>query len=314
MAPPPDTPLCPVIAGPTAVGKTALITALAARHPMEVVSLDSRQIYRGLRIGTAQPTAEEQAACRHHLVDFLPPEATYSAQRFRADFVGVAGEIMSRGKVPVLVGGAGLYLTAVREGLLEIPDDAPDLAPIRAELDVLDDAEIRARLLAVDPDSHARLHANDRYRNQRALEIHRLTGRSLSAHMAARTPDPALGLDFPLVVLERDRDELRARIAARTDAMLAGGWLEETRDLLSRHDPDAPGLRTLGYRELQTHLTGGAPLSEAREAIVVETARYAKRQRTWFAPQPRVAAGRPDDPALLDALSDLIRDAAARLP
>ncbi len=308
----PDKPLCPVIAGPTAVGKTALVTALAARHPMEVVSLDSRQIYRGLRIGTAQPTAEEQAACPHHLVDFLPPEQTYSAQRFREDFVAVAAEIMSRGRVPVLVGGAGLYLTAVCEGLLAVPEDAPDLTPIRAELDALDDAEIRERLRVVDPDSHARLHANDRYRNQRALEIHHLTGRPLSAHRAEREPAPALGLDFPLVVLERDRDELRARIAARTDAMLAGGWLEETRDLLERHGPDAPGLRTLGYRELQAHLLGNVPLAEVREAVVTETSRYAKRQRTWFTPLPRIAAGHPDETRLLDAVSALLDDAAGR--
>jgi len=124
--------VCPVVAGPTAVGKTALIVALAQRHPLEIVSLDSRQIYRGLRIGTAQPTAAEQEACPHHLVDFLSPRETYSAQRFRDDFIRVVADIRSRGRQPLLVGGAGIYLPAVREGFCSVPADAPDLAGIRA--------------------------------------------------------------------------------------------------------------------------------------------------------------------------------------
>lgn len=303
--------VCPVIAGPTAVGKTALVVALAARRPIEVISLDSRQVYRGLRIGTAQPTAEERAACPHHLVDFLPPTETYSARRYRDDFVRVYGEVRARGAAPVLVGGAGLYLTALSEGFFPVPEDAPDLAVVRAELEALDDATLSAALRAVDPASHVRLHPHDRYRIQRALEIHRLTGRPFSEIRAAQAPDPALGLAFPTVVLERDLETLRARIAARTDAMLSGGWVGETAALLEAYDRDAPGLRTLGYREIVAHLLDGVSPDETAAAIVTATARYAKRQRTWFRPRPAVHRGTPEDPATLTILDELAAAALA---
>jgi len=302
--------ICPVIAGPTAVGKTGLILALAARHPIEVVSLDSRQIYRGLRIGTAQPTAEEQAACPHHLVDFLPPSETYSSLRFRDDFIRVAREIHGRGRVPLLVGGAGLYLTAVQDGFFPVPDDAPDLAGIRSELDGLDDAAVRERLRSVDAASWERIHPHDRYRSQRALEIHLLTGRTMTEIRETHVPDPALGLSFPLVVLDRDRVELRARIAARTDEMLAAGWIDETRDLLAVHGAGSPGLQTLGYRELLGHLISDRPLAEVCDRIVIETARYAKRQRTWFRTRQRAAGGHPDDPRLRETVEALLQRAA----
>ncbi len=297
---------CPVIAGPTAVGKTALVVALAARHPVEVISLDSRQVYRGLRIGTAQPSAEEQAACPHHLVDFLSPRETYSAQRFRDDFIRVYEEIRARNAVPVLVGGAGMYLTALSEGFFPIPDDAPDLDRVRAELEALDDAALSALLCEIDPESHARLHPNDRYRIQRAVEIQRLTGRSVSSIRTEHAPDPALGLDFPTVVLEREPEVLRERIAARTTLMLEAGWLEETAVLLAEYGPAAPGLRTLGYRELVGHLGGETTLTEAVAAIVTATARYAKRQRTWFRPRPAAHRGAPDDPRTLAVLDELV--------
>jgi len=302
--------LCPVIAGPTAVGKTGLIVVLAARFPVEVISIDSRQIYRGLRIGTAQPSAKEQAACAHHLVDFLPPGDIYSAQRFREDFERVYGEIRARDAIPVLVGGAGLYLTALREGFFPVPEDAPDLGAIRAELDALDDETIRVHLLGVDPDSHTRIHPNDRYRSQRALEILRLTGRTMTEIRATREPDPSLGLSYPLVLLERDPEELRQRIALRTTLMLNAGWLEETTSLLHAHGPGAPGLKTLGYAELVRHLQGEVTLVEAVDAIVRATARYAKRQRTWFRRQETIAAGHPDDPALLSVVTNLVSRAA----
>ncbi|MBK7702691.1 MAG: tRNA (adenosine(37)-N6)-dimethylallyltransferase MiaA [bacterium] len=303
--------ICPVIAGPTAVGKTALVVALAARFPIEIISLDSRQIYRGLRLGTAQPDAAELAACPHHLVDFLPPQERYSARRFRDDFQRVAAGIRARGRLPVLVGGAGLYLTAVRDGLFTLPTDPAALAQVRHELDALPDDEIRARLLAEDPASWARIHARDRYRSQRALEIRRLAGESMSDLMAARQPDPALGWDYPLVVLDRDREDLRARIAARLQAMLAAGWLEETAGLAARHGADCPGLRTLGYRELAAHLAGESDLAAALALVELRTGQYAKRQQTWFRAQPRLLCGPPDDPALRDEAARLLARACA---
>lgn len=290
---------CPAIVGPTAVGKTRLVTALAARLPIEVISLDSRQIYRGLVIGTAQPTAAEQAACPHHLVDFVDPDEAYNAQRFRADFVRVHGEITARGGVPILVGGAGLYLTALREGFMEIPGHTPErLEEVRAELADLGDAEVRRRLAAVDAAAHARIHANDRVRSQRALEVFLVAGRTQTALQAAQEPDPALGLVFPTFVLERGIDELDRRIAARTDAMLAAGWIDETAALLQHHRADGPGLASIGYREIAAHLAGDLARDQLAGAIVRVTRQYAKRQRTWF--RHVEAAGRfhPDDPAL----------------
>lgn len=303
--------IVPAVVGPTAVGKTGLILDLADRYPLEVVSLDSRQVYRGFRLGTAQPTAAEQARCPHHLVDFLPADHTYSARRFRDDALAAIAEVRARGRIPLLVGGAGLYLSALREGLLDVPGGPDALAAARAEMEALDDDEARARLADVDPETAARLPAADLYRIRRALEIHRLTGRPFSAWRAERTPDPAGGLAYPSVLLTREREELRERIARRTDAMLREGWLEETRALRERWPDDAPGMRTLGYVQLAAHLAGETTLQEAREEVVLRTRQYAKRQVTWFRREEHAAAGTPEDPALRDALQRLLDRAAA---
>lgn len=299
--------VCPALVGPTAAGKTALVTALAGRLPLEVISLDSRQIYRGLVIGTAQPTAAERAACPHHLVDFVDPDERYSAQRFRADFARVHAEITARGGVPLLVGGAGLYLTALREGFMTIPGHTPErLAAVRAELAPLDDRAVRERLAQVDPAAHRRIHPGDRTRSQRALEVFLVSGRTQTDLQAVQRPDPALGLAFPVFVLERQTADLDARIARRTAAMLAAGWLDETRELLRRHRADGPGLSSIGYREVVAHLRGELPADGLAPAVVRATRQYAKRQRTWF--RGVEAAGRfhPDDPALIDALAAVL--------
>jgi len=298
---------CPVVVGPTAVGKTGLIVELAARHPIEVISLDSRQIYRGLRIGTAQPSAEEQAACRHHLVDFVSPQQKYSAARFRADFERVFREIAGRGRVPILVGGAGLYLTSLRDGLFELPAGSAQRVPaLRAELDALSDAAIRRRLAQVDPESAERVHANDRYRSQRALEVYHLAGRPMTELMAEQPPQPSLGLAFPTFYLQRDPAVLRERIAQRTAAMLTAGWIAETEDLLGLHPPGCPGLSSIGYREIVSYLQGGLNRDALRERIVVVTRQYAKRQRTWFRSMPRVHAAPPEDRRLHKLIGEAI--------
>ena len=311
---PPAGCVCPVIVGPTAVGKTGLVLELAASLPIEVISLDSRQIYRGLRIGTAQPSSVEQAACRHHLVDFVAPEDAYSAQRFRTDFIDCWRAITGRGRLPVLVGGAGLYLRAVTTGFLALPEGSQERLPDirRAVLDLDDDALDR-ELRRIDPESADRLHPHDRYRRRRALEIHRLTGRTFTALAAAQPPDPALGLEFPLIVLERDVEDLDRRIAARTGAMLAAGWLEETGELLQTHAADCRGLRSIGYAEIVRHLAGDLAAEDLAPAIVRVTRQYAKRQRTWFRPLERTASGAPEDPRLRDRVLSTVSDAARRL-
>lgn len=306
--------LCPVIVGPTAVGKTALILPLAREFSLEVISLDSRQIYHGLRIGTAQPSAAEQAACRHHLVDFLPPEHAYSAQRFRHDFCACWQEITARGRLPILVGGAGFYLRAVSEGLFDLPASSEQrLAAVRAEVAALDDLELAAELVRVDPRSAMRLHPNDRYRRQRALEVFLLSGRPASELAAAQEPSPALGLAFPVVRLERGVTELDARIRDRTAAMLAAGWVRETEELLQHHLADCPGLRSLGYAEIVRLLAGDLPAANLAPAIALATRQYAKRQRTWFGRLDAVATGAPDDPAVLGAVAHLARQGLEQL-
>lgn len=300
-------PICPVIAGPTAVGKTDLITDLAARHPIEVISLDSRQIYQGLRIGTAQPTPGEQAACRHHLVDFLSPDLQYSAQRFRDDFSACWREITARGKLPVLVGGAGLYLKAVEEGFFSLPAEARDRLPdVRRAVAALDDDALERELLAADQVSATRLHRNDRYRRQRALEVCRLAGRPFSELTAEQRPQPACGLAFPLVLLDRPMGELDGRIAARTHVMLDEGWVAETEALLARHDPAGPGLNSIGYAEIVQHLQGRLGAGDLPATIARATRQYARRQRTWFRPRAREAVGTPDAREVSDASDRLI--------
>jgi tRNA dimethylallyltransferase len=299
--------ICPAIVGPTAVGKTGLTTELARRHQIEVISLDSRQVYHGLRIGTAQPTEQELAVCPHHLVDFLSPELKYDAMRFRTDFERVFRQITGRGRQPVLVGGAGMYLTALREGFMTIPGTTPEaVAAARSELEPLDDQAIRHRLQQVDPASHAAIHPNDRYRSQRALEIHLISGRTMSELKAAQQPDPCLGLDFPTLVLHRPVPELDRRIARRTEVMLQTGWIEETDQALSRHPADCPGLRSIGYREIVAWRQGRLPEARLVPTIVRVTRQYAKRQRTWFRHAPSLGSWSPDDPALLDRLAAVL--------
>lgn len=312
--PQPPARICPVIAGPTAVGKTDLITTLADEFPIEVISLDSRQVYHGLRIGTAQPSAEEQVRCRHHLVDFLSPDESYSAQRFRRDFTACWQEITGRGRLPILVGGAGLYLKAVEEGFLALPEGSEARLPaLRREVDALSDEQLEHELAAVDPVTAQRLHPNDRYRRSRALEICRLTGKPFSELTTRQHPDPALGLRFPLVLLDRPVAHLDARIRTRTHIMLSDGWIDEVRGLMRHHDPAGPGLKSIGYAEIVRHLSGGLAERDLDAAIVTVTRQYAKRQRTWFRPRPHLVAGSPDHDTVLTALRTVVADALAAL-
>jgi len=294
---------CPAVVGPTAVGKTGLVTSLAKLFPIEVISLDSRQIYRGLRIGTAQPTAEEIAVCPHHLVDFISPAEKYNAMAFRKDFETVYAEIVGRGGVPILVGGAGMYLTALREGFMEIPGSSPELlSEVRGEMDLLTDSTIRSRLEQVDPESFRRIHANDRYRNQRALEIFGISGRCMSELKSEQVPDPSLGLEFPTFVLERPVEDLDARIARRTELMLDAGWILETEETLAKFPADCPGLMSIGYREIVGFLGGKLSRERLVEDIILVTRQYAKRQRTWFRNIPYEICGLPESEELLRAL------------
>ncbi len=271
--------------GPTASGKTAVSLELAARFPVEIVSVDSALVYRGMDIGTAKPDAATRAAVPHHLVDIVDPTEAYSAGRFRDDARRVAGEIAARGRLPLFVGGTMLYERALMRGLAKLP---PADAAVRAELDQEARAHgwpaLHARLARVDPPCAARLDPNDAQRIQRALEVHRLTGRTLTAIIAGegREPPPFTALTFALE--PSDRAALHERIAKRFRAMLAAGLVAEVEDLRGRYALEAglPSMRAVGYRQVWEALEGTAPPGTLEERGIAATRQLAKRQLTWL--------------------------------
>ena len=279
------------LAGPTASGKTGLALALARRWPVEIVSVDSALVYRGMDIGTAKPSAEEQAAAPHHLLDIITPAQSYSAAQFVADARRLIDEIRGRGRWPLLVGGTMMYFKALVDGIDEMPAADPAIrAAIDAEAAAVGWPAMHAQLAQVDADTAARLAPNDSQRIQRALEVFRAGGTPLSVlHRRARRAAPAR--DGALVALEPvSRAWLHERIAARFDAMLAGGFLDEVRRL--RADPalnlDLPSMRCVGYRQAWEALDVSDPpdMAGLRERGIAATRQLAKRQITWLRGMP----------------------------
>ena len=269
-----------LIMGATATGKSRLALELAAATGRAIISADSRQVYQGLRIGSAQPSADERARVSHHFVDFLPLTERWSAQEFATG----ALEVLRREHehTALVVGGTGFYLECLTEGLFALDLPEPLRAELKAELETLDTASLAARLAEEDPATAARLHPKDRQRILRALEVTLITGLPLSAHHAKERQKPA-DMKWIRVLLQVPRDLLHARIEARLDAMLAGGWVEEVEALLaSGADPASPGMRTLGYPELVAYVRGEHEREAARERILVRTRQFAKRQESWF--------------------------------
>jgi len=275
-----------LLMGPTASGKTALALEMARHFPVEVVSVDSALVYRDMDIGTAKPTPEELSVCPHHLIDIISPEEAYSAARFREEAARLMGEIVARGRVPVLAGGTMLYFKALREGLSSLPAADADL---RAEIE-----ESAARrgwpalhldLAALDPEAAARLHPGDSQRIQRALEIVRLTGRPLAESYARRPEEETLPCRLlALGLLPSDRTVLHERIARRFDAMLAQGLVAEVESLRQKYALHAglPSMRCVGYRQVWQVLKGEMPAAQLRDRGVFATRQLAKRQMTWL--------------------------------
>ena len=278
-------PLGVCLAGPTASGKTAVALALAAELPIEIISVDSALVYRGMDIGTAKPSAAERAAVPHHLIDLIDPSQVYSAARFATDATRLAAEIRGRGRLPLLVGGTMLYFKALRDGLHAMPGAD---ATVRRDLDeraaALGWPALHAELAQVDPEAAARLAPNDAQRIQRALEVFRLSGRALSEwHRIGATHAPAAGT-WPMVALEpASRAWLHARIGQRLDQMLASGLLQEVRVLRARGDLQAtmPAMRCVGYRQDWQALEEGR-LDGLRDTAAAATRQLAKRQLTWL--------------------------------
>jgi tRNA dimethylallyltransferase len=284
-----DLPLLPSLIGATSSGKTSLAIAVAralaaAGGPaVEILSADSRQVYRRFDAGTAKPTAEERAAVPHHLIDVADPGERYTAARFGREARAAAAGARARGALPFLVGGSGLYLRAAEEGLFEGPEaDAVLRERLTDEAEAAGDDALHARLAAVDPETAARLHAADRVRVIRALEVWELTGVPLSEHHRRHRTEAAafrllrFGIEWPAERLER-------RIRERVDAMVAAGWESEVERLIDEGVPqDAPAWNALGYPEVRARVEGKLGEDEMRERIVVATRKFAKRQRTWF--------------------------------
>lgn len=277
-----------MIAGPTGVGKTATAVALARRLPIAVVSADSRQVYRGLDAATGKPTPAERAAVPHHLVDIVDPDERYQAARFRADALAAIERIRGDGRLPVVVGGTGLYIRALVRGL----DPAPPRDPqFRRELEAVavtaGAAALHARLEALAPDVARRLHPHDRVRVVRALEVHRADRAAPTEPTRWRSPETPYTLLY--VGLTRDRARLYADLRARAAAMARQGLADEVRGLLARFGAEPlPALEGIGYRQFIDVVRGRATATEALRHMQRETVRYAKRQWTWFAREPGI--------------------------
>jgi len=273
-----------LLMGPTASGKSAIALELATLLPIEIVSVDSAQVYRGMDIGTAKPDAATRARVAHHLVDLIDPDQSYSAARFRADALAAMAEIRGRGRIPLLVGGTMLYVKALREGLSRLPQAD---ARVRQELDDRAAAvgwpALHAELARVDPVTASRLKTTDSQRIQRALEVFRISGMPLSALQGAREADDVPDL-VPIALVPSDRAELHRRIAGRFDAMLAAGLVEEVRALSQRYRLTAsmPSMRCVGYRQVWDVLAGAQDARELRERGIAATRQLAKRQLTWL--------------------------------
>lgn len=286
------------IVGPTASGKTRLSIALCQRLEGEVVSMDSMQVYRGMDVGTAKPTEAERGGIAHHMIDVCDPREPFTVSSYREGAARAIGEIASRGRLPVLVGGTGLYLNALTYRM-EFAEATGDEA-IRARLHAVADApggraRLHAMLSAVDPVSARKLHENDVRRVVRALEVFEVTGRPMSEHADERRPNE----DYePLIYgLAMDRALLYARIDRRVEQMMADGLASEVRSLLDAGVmPGVSGaMQAIGYKEIAAALRGECTMEEAVLAIKRESRRYAKRQMTWFRGDARVRFIRLED-------------------
>ena len=298
-----------LLMGPTASGKTAVAMALTQRFPVELISVDSAQVFRDMNIGTAKPDATTLREFPHHLIDLISPEEAYSAARFRHDALEAMADITARGKTPLLVGGTMLYFKALLEGLAELPKACPETrADIDAQANSLGWPAVHAELAKVDPVTAARLHPTDAQRVQRALEIYRLSGRPMSA-LLDEGQKQAPAYDYlSLGLLPSDRSVLHARIAERFDAMLAAGLENEVSALRQNYQltPDLPSMRCVGYRQVWEAQDGTSPRSEMRDRGIYATRQLAKRQITWI--------GNTLKPEIFDCLSPgLLQEVEQRL-
>ncbi|HSM83419.1 MAG TPA: tRNA (adenosine(37)-N6)-dimethylallyltransferase MiaA [Nodosilinea sp.] len=293
-----------MIGGATATGKSSLAIALAQRLGGVILSADSRQVYREFDIGTAKPTAFDQAQIPHHLIDICDPTETLTLAQYQRQAQALIHQFHQSRTAPLLVGGTGLYIDAIVKGL-RIPPVAPQPA-LRQQFAALGQSHSYALLQTLDPASAQRIHPNDPVRTARALEVYYVTGQPMTALQGEAPPD------YPVLYLALDCDPLALehRIAQRTQAMIDSGFIDEVTHLANQYGPDLPLLQTLGYAEMLRHLRGEVSLATAQAEIVQHTRQFAKRQRTWFRNRATVQWFDANAPDLLDQVWDWLK----RLP
>ena len=303
-------PLAIFLMGPTASGKTALACALSERFPLDLVSVDSALVYRGMDIGTAKPDPATLARHPHALIDIRDPGQPYSAADFRADALPVMRQSSARGRVPLLVGGTGLYFRALQQGLSDLPEADPEIrARLSAEAEQIGWPALHVRLAQQDPVAATRIGCNDAQRLQRALEVIELTGRPLSELQRGGATEHFPWRVLKLALLPEDRRVLHERIAQRFDIMLAAGFLDEVRALRARGDLHAelPAIRAVGYRQAWEHLDGLTDPAEFRDKAIFATRQLAKRQITWLRRDYGARLFDPDRPGLAARVTDAVQ-------
>lgn len=304
------------IYGPTAAGKTALSLALCDKLDCEIISVDSALIYRGMDIGTAKPTPEEQAKVPHHLIDICDPSETYSAADFQRDALRLIEDIQARGKVPLLVGGTMLYFKALLEGLSQLPEsDASVRHKLTQEMEESGLAALHDRLKTVDPVSAKRIHPNDPQRTMRALEVYEVSGKTLTELTKERFGQLNKPV-YQFAIAPKERSVLHQRIEQRFDQMLSEPFEDEVSKLFERGDlhEDLPSIRSVGYRQMWQYLNGELSYEEMRERGIIATRQLAKRQLTWLNGWPGVTWLETDDPQMNDKVEAALAQPAQKFP
>lgn len=293
--------------GPTASGKTEIAIDLVQRFPLEIISVDSALVYRGMNIGTAKPGPDILALAPHRLIDIRNPDEPYSAAEFREDALREMADITAQGRVPLLVGGTFLYFRALEQGLSDMPPADPDIrARLEAEAATHGWAALHERLARVDPESAARIHATDPQRIQRALEVFEISGQPMSKFHAEGRAAPLPYRVLKLGLVPEDRAALHARIEQRFRAMLDAGLVDEVRGLLAsaRLDADLPSMRAVGYRQVRAFLQGETGYEEMVELAITATRQYAKRQLTWLRGEPDLESFPVGVPGVADQIAE----------
>ena len=303
--------------GPTASGKTDLAVEVAQRLPVELVSVDSAQVYRGMDIGSGKPDAETLAIAPHHLIDIRDPAQTYSAADFQADAISLVMDILERKRIPLLVGGTMLYFKVLRDGLADLPHAD---RKVREEIEQLASdqgwAAVHARLAAVDPESAERIHPNDPQRLQRALEVFLVTGKTMTRlHAEEQEAKSGDRLPFDLqfmAIFPEHRQQLHEKIAQRFQSMLRAGFVEEVERLYQRGDlsENLPAIKSVGYRQIWQYLSGQIDYDEMIERGIIATRQLAKRQLTWLRSWPELASLGSQSDDSLEKLLNFVESAS----